>query len=102
MMKNSPHPWLLRPASVHDRNHCHWRHGQEEGQPDRGKDPHLAVHRKNDKVGQLTGRAMYIVNPVYDDNEAFKKLMSNKFYQNPRYFKDLGCGRSARRARNWR
>jgi len=89
-MKNSPHPWLLRPASVHDRNHCHWRHGQEEGQPDRGKDPHLAVHQKNDKVGQLTGRAMYIVNPVYDDNEAFKKLMSNKFYQNPRYFKDLG------------
>ena len=77
--------------------------GKKKGKPIEAK-IHLAVHQKNDKVGQLTGRAMYIVNPVYDvdDNAAFKQLMSDKFYQNPRYFKDLGCGRSARRARNWR
>ena len=28
---------------------------------------HLAVHQKNDKVGQLTGRAMYVINPVFEE-----------------------------------
>ena len=40
--------------------------GKKKGKPIEAK-IHLAVHQKNDKVGQLTGRAMYIVNPVYEE-----------------------------------
>ena len=40
--------------------------GKKKGKPIEAS-IHLAVHQKNDKVGQLTGRAMYVINPVFEE-----------------------------------
>ena len=53
--------------------------GKKKGKPIEAR-LHLAVHQKNDKnKGKLTGRVFYVINPVYDENEAYVLPSENNF-----------------------